>query len=574
MKHAILFLTLVLMAHAPDLRAQEPAPATIFIAKEIITMNRAQPLADAVAIIGNDIVAVGTREEVTQALGDRPIEINRTFKGKVMVPGLIEQHIHPMLSSLMLTAEVISIEDWDLSSGLIPAVHDRETYLKRLEKAVARLSDPAEPLIVWGFHRYFHGSLTRADLDSISPTRPILVWHRSGHEFTFNTAAMTAYGITPDFVAQTSHTAQEQSNFDEGHFWEQGLTGILSLILPVIASEERLIAGLMFTKAYLHQSGVTTAAEPGGIVSKDIVDAQNAIFGGADTPFRFYYIPDGKTVAQLHLDGDMIGETEKFLEWGAGMTSYLPKQVKLFADGAIFSQLMQMKDGYLDGHHGEWLINPDIFAKAFRTYWDAGYQIHIHQNGDAGLEMALDILEENMQRNPRDDHRTTIVHFGFSTEEQVKRIRDLGAIVSANPYYLTALADRYGEVGIGPERADQMVRLGDVARAQIPLSLHSDMPMAPGKPLYLMWAAINRTTFSGRIAGPAQRLSVDQALKAVTIDAAFSLRLENEIGSIEPGKKANFTILENSPFAVDPRAIKDIEIWGTVLEGRIQPILH
>ena len=96
--------------------------------------------------------------------------------------------------------------------------------------------------------------------------------------------------------------------------------------------------------------------------------------------------------------------------------------------------------------------------------------------------------------------------------------------------------------------------------------------MAPSDPLFLMWAAINRTTPSGRVAGPEQRVSVQQALEAVTIDAAYSLRMEDEIGSIEPGKRANFTILEADPFAVDPMTIKDIGVWGTVLEGRVQPV--
>jgi predicted amidohydrolase YtcJ len=287
---------------------------------------------------------------------------------------------------------------------------------------------------------------------------------------------------------------------------------------------------------------------------------------------RSYFIPDGKTMAGLYVDGDLVGETRKLLDWGAGKTSFLPQQVKLFADGAIFSQAMQMKDGYLDGHEGEWMIEPDVFARAFATYWDAGYQIHIHQNGDAGLDLVLDTLEANQARNPRDDHRTTIVHFGFSTPEQVERIARLGAIVSANPYYVTALADRYGEQGIGPERADAIARLGEVTRAGVPISLHSDMPMAPGQPLFLMWCAVNRTTVSGRTARPDLRISAEQALRAVTLDAAHSIRLEAEIGSIEAGKKANLTVLDDNPLTVEPTTIKDITVWGTMLEGQVHPV--
>ena len=134
---------------------------------------------------------------------------------------------------------------------------------------------------------------------------------------------------------------------------------------------------------------------------------------------------------------------------------------------------------------------------------------------------------------------------------------------------VTALGDRYGEQGIGPQRADAIARLGEVARAGVPISLHSDMPMAPGQPLFLMWCAVNRTTVSGRTARPDLRISAEQALRAVTLDAAHSIRLEAEIGSIEAGKKANLTVLADNPLTVEPTAIKDITVWGTVLEGRV-----
>jgi hypothetical protein len=117
-----------------------------------------------------------------------------------------------------------------------------------------------------------------------------------------------------------------------------------------------------------------------------------------------------------------------------------------------------------------------------------------------------------------------------------------------------------------------LVPVGDVVARSVPVSFHSDMPMAPAQPLFLVWAAVNRTTVSGRVAGPDQRLSVEQALRAVTIDAAHSLRLETEIGSIAPGKYANFTILDADPREVAHDAIKDIGIWGTVFEGVLYPV--
>jgi predicted amidohydrolase YtcJ len=217
-------------------------------------------------------------------------------------------------------------------------------------------------------------------------------------------------------------------------------------------------------------------------------------------------------------------------------------------------------------------MDPPQFAEAFQSYWDAGYQIHIHNNGDAGLDVLLDNLEQAMARHPRQDHRTVLVHFGFATPEQVARWAKLGGIVSANPYYVTALAGRYAKLGIGPERAANMVPMGDVVKHGLSFSFHSDMPMAPAKPLQLVWAGVNRTTAEGQVAGSAHRVTVDQALKAITRDAAYSIRMENRVGSIEVGKDANLTVLTQSPYAVPPAAIKDIPVWGTMLEGRVQPV--
>ena len=243
-----------------------------------------------------------------------------------------------------------------------------------------------------------------------------------------------------------------------------------------------------------------------------------------------------------------------------------------FADGAIISQLMQMIDGYEDGHDGEWIMEPEDLDAASKVFWDAGYQIHVHVNGDLGLEVLLDVLEKRMRESPRPDARTVIVHFANSTDEQIERIARLGAVVSANPYYVTGFANKYSEVGLGERRAQAMVRLGPVEKAGIPFSLHSDLPMAPSDPLYLAWCAVTRSTNSGEPVRPDLGVSIDGAMRAITIDAAQSWRKEQELGSIAPGKIANFTILDEDPYAVDPMKLKDIAIWGTVFEGRKFPV--
>jgi len=547
----------------------EVSEIIIYTAKDIITMNEYKPSVEAVAVANGKIIEIGSLEEITKKLEGENYIIDESFSEDIIFPGFLDQHLHPLLTSLIFTMDIISIEEWELPTGVFKAVTSPEEYIKELKKIDKSLENDDEVLYTWGYHHLFHGKITRKELDEINSERPILIWHRSAHEFIMNTPALELFEIDEEYIAKQSESVQKQLNFEEGHFWEQGGFAVAPKLVPYVLTDERLREGLIITKEYLQKNGVTTSAEPGGIVSKKVQVLANEIIGGEDAPFRFYYIADGKTMAQLHSEtGDIIEKTEEFLTWGTPTSYFLPKQVKLFADGAVFSQLMQMREGYLDGHQGEWIMDPEVFSKTFKVYWDAGYQIHIHQNGDKGLDLIINEVEKNMLTNPRYDHRTLVSHFAFSTEEQVRRLRELGVLVSSNPYYTIALGEKYSEVGVGPERSMEMVRNKDVLNNKIKLSFHSDMPMASSDPLYLVWSAVNRIGNAGSVVGAHQQISVEEAFKAITIDAAYSLRLEDKIGSIEIGKDANFTILGEHPYVVDKNKIDKIEIVGTILEGR------
>jgi predicted amidohydrolase YtcJ len=145
-------------------------------------------------------------------------------------------------------------------------------------------------------------------------------------------------------------------------------------------------------------------------------------------------------------------------------------------------------------------------------------------------------------------------------------------VVSANPYYHFILSDIYSEQWLGADRGNQMVRLGSLERLGVPFAFHSDSPMAPLEPLTLVSAAVNRVTINGNLTGEHERVSLDAGLRAITINAAWVMGYEDEIGSIRAGKKADFTILEADPYKVSPKRIKDIKIWGTVFEGTPAPL--
>jgi predicted amidohydrolase YtcJ len=550
------------------------APIVVYTAKKIVTMERDPRKATAVAVSGRQIVVAGSLPEVTKFLGDRPYRVDGTFAAKVILPGFIDQHLHPLLGALTLAMEVIAPEDWVVPGKTWKKAVNGQQYLGRLKQANADLSPAKEWLFTWGYQQYFHGPLSRQALDAISSTRAIAVWHRSCHEFYLNTAAVVRLGITEESI-QGKGKWSEQSDWAKGHFYEGGLNLIMAQLLPNLATPERFAFGLKQMVEILHHNGVTAFNEPGALITPQIFKLYQQILGAEDTPFYSFFIADGRGIVdKCGLEG-ALAETEKTIGLappGGGKLQFFEKQIKLFADGAIVSQLMQMKDGYTDGHHGEWILPPEELARRAAFYWNAGYQIHTHVNGDEGLEVVLNILEKLMRDSPRPDSRSVIVHFANSSEEQIDRIARLGAIVSSNPYYPVGFADKYSEVGLGPERANSMVRSASVLRRGIPYSFHSDLPMGPAAPLYLAWCGINRITNDGNLAGPEQRISVEAGLRAITIEAAYSWRRETTLGSIAPGKIANFTILEQDPYAVPPEELKDIPIWGTVFEGRKFPV--
>lgn len=553
-----------------------PNTTTIYVAKRVITMDDKNTSATAVAVSGDRIVAVGSLDSVKKALGSVPYSVDRTFEKRFIMPGLIDQHLHPILGALTLSIPVIAPEAWVLPGKTWPAANNHEEYIAVLKAVEKEMKDPNEPLFTWGYHQFFHGVVRRKDLDAISMTRPIMVWHRSAHEVVLNTAALNKFDITKESVTGKGQPS-EQSDWENGYFYENGFFVLVApKVLSTLASPERIAFGIKQMVEMLHDNGVTAYMEPGAVGTPALFSYYEKVLGAPDVPMYSFFIADGKTGYEK--GGGSAGaiqasEAAVSSLPTTGKVRRLPGEIKLYADGAVISLLMQMKDGYTDGHHGEWIMKPDDFAKAFKTYWDAGYQIHIHTTGDEGLEMVLNTLEKNLKDNPRDDHRTVIVHFASSTDAQVARIAKDGAIVSGNPYYVNGFADNFGANGLGKDRADAMVRLGPVEKAGVSLSLHSDLPMGPSEPLYLAWCAVNRITKSGRSARPDLGISVDEALHAITINSAYSWRMEKELGSIEPHKIANFTVLEEDPYAVAPMHLKDIEIWGTVFEGTKFPIV-
>jgi predicted amidohydrolase YtcJ len=248
----------------------------------------------------------------------------------------------------------------------------------------------------------------------------------------------------------------------------------------------------------------------------------------------------------------------------------------MFLDGSYQAMSLRVNfPGYLDGGNGLRGDVPwsDVPARML-PYWKRGIQIHVHANGDEAIDAALGALTELQRRHPRFDHRFTIEHYLISSTAQARRLAVLGGLASVLVYYVYHRSQLQSGQGLGPDRAEATARLGSLEREGVIFALHSDYAFAllPISPLTAAWIAVTRHGADEEtIQASGERISLERALKAITVDAAYVLGMEQEIGSIEVGKRADFAVLGDDPLTTDIAQLRNIDVWGTVLDGVKQP---
>ena len=544
----------------------------IYTAKKIITMEPALPEATAVAVAKGKIVAVGSLKSLSSWTNQTNSRIDRRFEGKVIMPGFIDPHVHPSLPAVLTQFAFIAPDDWSLPTGDFPGAKSPAAYIKRLKKLANQHSDKTIPFIAWGYHPLWHGTLFREELTELFPDQPVMLWHRSFHELIVNDAALNLLEVT-----EADLVGHPLTNWAKGHFYENGMYALIPK-MPFIFDPARFGKGMQNFIQMVHQGGVTTALDMGtGVFGnpdaeinliRHTVESSQAPARIILTPIITDFISRKRTIEQA------VQQIDKWRDESSHRVKF-DRRFKLMIDGAIYSGLAQFKfPGYIDGHEGVWMVSKEVTQRWAQAFWDAGYQLHAHTNGDGSAEVLIDLLKTLQKNTPTVDHRLSLEHFAYTTEDQNRQLKELGAVVSANPYYHFILSDIYSDQWLGADRGNQMVRLGSLERLGVPFAFHSDSPMAPLEPLMLVSAAVNRITINGNLTGSLERVSLDAALRAITINAAWVMGYEDEIGSIRAGKKADFTILEADPYRVNPKRIKDIEIWGTVFEGTPAPIMR
>ena len=549
-----------------DQSTNDLSAATIYHNGEIITMEGSETNYVQVVVEQNgEIVYVGNKQKALEEYKEARLY---DLDGKTLIPGLIEPHLHPSLAAIMLQNEIIAPYDWILPTIVKKGVQGEDAYRKRIAESIQSNAQENELYFIWGYHQLWHGELSRDLLNEIAGDQPVGIIHRSFHEIYLNDAGIAKLGIQ-----EADFSDNPQVEWAKGHFYEGGWLELVPKMAPILLEPAAYLEGLSTMSKLLLKNGITTVAEP-GFPSSDFDGELQLLMKEMENkpPYDVYLIPSGTQLFGMKGGNkkamDFMETLDTTKAYNRSNVRFLPKQVKLFSDGAIYSQLMQMKEGYTDGHHGEWMTPLDLFEQQLMLYWNNNYKIHVHSNGDLGQQMVIDLVQKAQNNNPREDHRLTLHHMGYFDEPMAEQMKKLGMEASVNPYYLWALADKYADFGLGSKRAENLVALKLLTDRNIPLSFHSDFSMAPVEPLTLAWTAVNRETSEGNKYSQDQIISVFNAMKAVTIDAARTLNLENEIGTLAAGKRANFTILDENPFKIKPIRIKDIKVDGVIYNGK------
>lgn len=535
-------------------------------------MDPGRPVADAVAISDGKIVSVGSIESMQPWLRRVPHDIDETFSDKVILPGFIDPHTHLRLSGTYMGLNYVGpIDSTDPNGKPLKGLPNRNAVLSRLNSLTR---DRTEAVVAWGYDPGMQGGhLDRDLLDEISSEVPIWVIAYAPHIVYTNTPMIKRIGV--DENTRVHGVGRYSDGRLNGWFIETEATALASRpVKKEVFGKGFGLASLQLQGRVAVKSGVTTTADMiYGIDSfeREWEDHSTAIEQGL-LPLRVLLVPFESRLRKQFGD--------EFLSAYESMNNRSTDRlaihgVKFVNDGSYPSMTLRLNfPGYLDGEVGLTGEVPweDMFDRML-PFWRSGIQIHSHANGDETVDMTLNTLNALQNAAPRFDHRFTVEHYCISTPAQARRLAALGGLASVNPYFVHYRSQIHADRGFGPDRTESTARLRSLVDAGATFALHSDynLVVAPMHPLTAAWIAVNRVAADGEtIVGPGERISVDRAIRAITVDAAYVLNRDDSLGSIEVGKYADFAVLDDDPYEVRPGALKDIRIHGTVLAGIVQ----
>lgn len=530
--------------------------ATIYFNADILTLVDAAPTANAVAVRNGRIVAVGDLESVRAAIG--PQAALRNMNGRTIVPGLIDAHGH-----FASVARVLSLAD--LQPPPSGGVSNMAELLSALQAWRAR-----NPTAAWIQGVGYDDSLlaerrhpTRDDLDAISKDSPIALTHVSGHLMSCNSACLAASGITAATEDPKGGVIRRRPGSREPNgVLEEAAIQLVIARLPQ-PTAEKTQADLRKTQDYYASYGITTVQE-GGASQRDVADLRDFASKG-DLHLDVVAYVQHTRLPELAPDFVASRRYDKHFRIGG---------IKLTLDGSPQGKTAWLTEPYL--------MAPDGLPKDYRGYatlddaqvdritgaaFARNIQVLMHANGDAAIDQMIGAVSRAEAANGPGDRRPVMIHAQTAREDQLDLMKAKGIIPSFFVTHTYFWGDWHRDSVFGEPRAARISPLKSAKARSLPFTIHNDSPVVPPDMMRLMWSAVNRTTRSERTLGPEQRISALDALKAITKDAAYQYFEEDQKGTIEVGKLADFTVLSEDPLQVQPELIKNIRVLETIKEG-------
>lgn len=535
---------------------------TLFSAKKIITMDPSLPQATHVAVRDGRILAVGGPDCADQW---GTVQADDRLADTVLMPGLVEGHAHMMAGSMWNFAYAGYHDRIDPQGRLHHGMTTIDAVIDRLQDHVATLA-PDEPLIAWGFDPIFLRSerLSKVHLDAVAGDRPVAVLFSNFHLMCVNSVALGQ--------AQYSAATNVEGVVKGPDGAPTGELQEMAAMFPVMRRVGLDFRGLsqgddaMRTYAEVcRHAGVTTVTDLYSSMEDEDIAAMLRV---TETPdFGVRLVPAlGATGADPEkLAGRALAmrarSTDK-LRLGA---------VKIMTDGSIQGWTARVKwPGYVGGQpNGIWNAPPEEIVAICEMMQKRGVQMHIHVNGDEAAEVSLNALEAAARKHPWPGARHVLQHCQMMDADMYRRAAELGVCTNVFANHLYYFGDQHAELTLGLGRARRMNAVRSALDSGAHVAIHSDAPVTPMGPLFTAWCAVTRQTMTGQTLGEGQRISVAEALRLITLGAAYTLKMDADIGSIEPGKYADFAVLGQDPTAVAPETLKDVPVLGTVLGGQV-----
>ncbi|MFL6499469.1 MAG: amidohydrolase [Candidatus Udaeobacter sp.] len=549
-KLRIYFLSLVIGMYAS---AQPKPSATLIVTNAAVyTVDKQQPKAEAVAVIGDRIVAVGSRADVDLWRGPKTMVIDAG--GKLLLPGFNDAHVH-------FTQGGAQLDQVQLTDAATP-----EEFAARIAAQVKRT--PKGEWILggrWDETKWPKPDLPTKDLvDSVTGNIPVFVDRYDGHEALANSAAMKLAGVdakTPDVPGGV--IVRDANGNPTGVFKDAAMPLIYKAIAPM-THEQRLRAarGALKHAALL---GVTSVQH----MNPEFADvaAYSELAEKGELTTRIYAVP---------METDWRDQAKVGIRRAWGSSLLRLGGVKGYADGSLGSRTAYMFEPFSDDPGNRGLLSdemhpPSAMRDRLMQADAAGLQLRVHAIGDRAISMMLDIFADIEKEHGYHDQRFAVEHAQHMAQKDFERFAKLHVIASMQPYH--AIDDgRWAESRLGHERARYSYAWRSFLDHGVTLAFGTDWPVAPLDPILGLYAAVTRATLDGKNSNgwiPEEKITLPEAIEAYTMGAAFAEFQEREKGSITPGKLADMVILSDNIFGLKPQALRNVKVKTTIVGGKV-----